>query len=221
MQARGPRATISPADSPTFAQDLPLTGAAIAFASDVHRTQRRASDQAPFILHPLEVAALLHHSGASDEVVAAGVLHDVVEKTDAPIEEIRQRFGGHVAALVASVTEDPTIESMRERKSALRGQVHTSGTEAELIFAADKLSKVRELRVRLTKTRGADQPDSPEILAKLEHYRASLGMLEESIPEHPLVRQLRCELEGVQALAADQAALGTPADLVCASWNGG
>jgi (p)ppGpp synthase/HD superfamily hydrolase len=66
----------------------------------VHGAQRRGSDEAPFILHPLEVAVMLYNAGASDEVVAAGALHDVIEDTTTLIEEIREQFGGHVAALV-------------------------------------------------------------------------------------------------------------------------
>jgi (p)ppGpp synthase/HD superfamily hydrolase len=133
-------------------------------------------------------------------VIAAGVLHDVIEDTSTVIDEIRQRFGGHIAALVSSVTEDPTIESIRERKAALRSQVRVSGAEAALIFAADKLAKVRELRTRFTQIHQDDEPIPHEIGSKLEHYRASLRMLEESIAEQPLVRQLRFELEGIQTL---------------------
>src|SRR3712207_7550885 len=47
-----------------------------------HAYQRRAVDDAPFILHPLEVASLLSARGCDDAVVAAGLLHDVVEKTE-------------------------------------------------------------------------------------------------------------------------------------------
>jgi (p)ppGpp synthase/HD superfamily hydrolase len=60
---------------PAFVQGLPLTAAALSYADALHATQRRPVDGAPFILHPLEVASLLYYAGASDQVVAAGVLH--------------------------------------------------------------------------------------------------------------------------------------------------
>jgi (p)ppGpp synthase/HD superfamily hydrolase len=197
MKARRLESVSAETDVPTFARHLPVTRAAIAFASHLHSTQRRVSDEAPFILHPLEVGSLLYNTGASDRVVAAGVLHDVIEDTSAVIEEIRQRFGGHIAALVSSLTEDPAIEPERERKAALRARVRSSGTEVALIFAADKLAKVRELRIRITQADGALTPD---IEAKLDHYAASLRMLEEALAEEPLVRQLRFELEALQTL---------------------
>ena len=49
----------------------------------MHAGQRRQLDGAPFIEHPLEVAAILHDAGAPDHVIAAGILHDTLEKTDA------------------------------------------------------------------------------------------------------------------------------------------
>ena len=188
----------SPAELPSFARHLPVTRTAIPFAQRLHRTQRRASDAAPFILHPLEVGFLLYNCGAPDRVIAAGVLHDVIEDTNAVIEEIRRRFGAQIAALVASVTEDPTIESLRERKAALREQIRSAGEEAALIFAADKLTKVRELRTRLAQLERDEESVLSELEAKLEHYRASLLMLEEAIADTPLVRQLRFELEALQ-----------------------
>jgi (p)ppGpp synthase/HD superfamily hydrolase len=58
---------------------LPLTQAALGFATARHCDQYRDSDRAPFITHPLEVARLLHRDGQADHVVAAGLLHDVLE----------------------------------------------------------------------------------------------------------------------------------------------
>src|SRR3954466_9013631 len=66
-------------------------------AADRHEGERRELDGAPFLLHPLEVAALLSGRGLDDEVIAAAVLHDVVEQTDATVAGIRERFGERVA----------------------------------------------------------------------------------------------------------------------------
>jgi (p)ppGpp synthase/HD superfamily hydrolase len=182
---------------PSFADNLPLTSAAVVYARRLHARQRRISDGAPFILHPLEVAALLANHGAPDEVVAAGVLHDAIEDTSTTQERLRRRFGSRVAGLVASVSEDPVVESERERKAALRAQVEAAGGAAALIFAADKVAKVRELRTRLASADGFERPTREEADRKLEHYTASLAMLEHILPCHPLVEQLRFELEAL------------------------
>ena len=72
---------------------LPQTRAAVAYAERQHAGQRRSADGAPFIEHPLEVATLLYHAGASDQVIAAGVLHDTIEKTSTNATDLRARFG--------------------------------------------------------------------------------------------------------------------------------
>ena len=74
---------ISADRTPEFAAGLAKTHAALAYAERLHEGQFRAADGAPFILHPIEVGILLRESGAPDEVIAAGVLHDALEKTDA------------------------------------------------------------------------------------------------------------------------------------------
>jgi (p)ppGpp synthase/HD superfamily hydrolase len=181
-----------------FVERSPLTREALAFAADRHAGQTRDGDDVPFVVHPVEVACLLHEAGYSDEVVAAGVLHEVLEDTDVERPELASRFGERVAGLVAAVSDDPSIEDEAERKAALRQQVAASGEEAGVIFAADKVSKARELRVRAS--RGCL---GPEDATKAEHYRASLEMLRELIPQHSLVDQLRMELEALDAMPAD------------------
>lgn len=183
---------------PTFLTDLPLAQDALSFARDLHQGQRRPSDQAPFILHPLEVAALLHTTGHGEIAVAAGILHDTVEDTQIETEAIIDRFGTEVGALVGAMTEDPRIEPYGERKAALRRQIAEFGTDATAVYAADKVAKVRELRAQAA--RDPDLLRSEAAGAKLEHYFESLAMLEEATREHPLVEQLRFELEAIRAL---------------------
>ncbi|HUR85139.1 MAG TPA: HD domain-containing protein [Solirubrobacteraceae bacterium] len=163
-----------------------LEASALEYAEACHAGQRRDSDGAPFIEHPVEVARLLREAGCSQDVVAAGLLHDVVEDTVVTLDDVRARFGANVAALVAAVTDDPGLAGYRQRKRGLREQVREAGGDAALLFAADKISRARELA-------DDDRPDRPQ---RLEHYRASLGMLEHVAPHHPLVRRLADELAG-------------------------
>lgn len=178
-----------------FVERSPLTRDALSFADQHHAGQTRDIDDLPFVTHPVEVACLLHEGGYPDEVVAAGVLHDVLEDTDAQPGDIEARFGRRVAELVEAVTDDPSIPDAAERKAALRRQVAAAGECAAVIFAADKVSKARELRVRVSRE-GFTQADD----ARFAHYKASLEMLSDLIPGHALVDQLRMELEAVHAL---------------------
>jgi (p)ppGpp synthase/HD superfamily hydrolase len=166
-----------------------ITAAAVFFASAMHAGQRRRIDGAPFIEHPLEVAALLYNAGEPDHVVAAGALHDVLEKTDATPSELTRRFGPAVTELVVAVSENPGIRGFHARKAALRRGAAAAGDAALVVFAADKVSKVRELRL------GAGPPP----VDRLIHYRSCLRLLERRLPGNTLVRQLRSELEALRA----------------------
>jgi (p)ppGpp synthase/HD superfamily hydrolase len=163
-----------------------LARSARVFATRCHAGQRRASDGARFIEHPLEVARLLRDAGCSDTVVAAGLLHDVLEDTAVGADELRERFGADVADLVKAVTDDARVANYRRRKRLLREQVSRAGDDAALLFAADKISKVRELQ--------AHNADDSRQRMRLEHYRESLGMLQGIAPQHPLVERLAHEL---------------------------
>lgn len=180
-----------------FVERSPLTRDALSFAHARHAGQTRDLDGLPFVTHPVEVACLLHEAGYSDEVVAAGALHDVLEDTDANRQELEARFGPRVAELVDAVSDDPSIEDDGERKAALRRQVARAGECAAVVFAADKVSKARELRLRMSRGRFERADDG-----KLAHYEASLEMLGGLIPDHDLVGQLRMELDAVHALPA-------------------
>jgi (p)ppGpp synthase/HD superfamily hydrolase len=174
---------------------LHQTLTALAYAVEQHAGQRRDTDGAPFVLHPIEVATLLADAGAPDHVVAAGVLHDTVEKTSAEPEDLRDRFGARITALVLALSEDPAIAGYHARKAALRDQVSAAGDEALMVFAADKVSKTRELRLAFAK---ASRPPSlrrgstPQ--RKLAHYRDCAELLEEKLADYPLVQTLRREL---------------------------
>jgi (p)ppGpp synthase/HD superfamily hydrolase len=173
---------------------LPLSRSALAYANSKHQRQHRA-DGSRFILHPLEVAGLLHDSGAPDHLIAAGLLHDVLEKTSATAADLRARFGPRVSSLVVAVSENDRISGYAARKAALRRQVANAGDEAAALFAADKISKLRELRREAIGEDQTDQTTSSVPRAdRLRQYQGSLALLEERLPNSPLVHELRAEL---------------------------
>ncbi|MBE2320022.1 bifunctional (p)ppGpp synthetase/guanosine-3',5'-bis(diphosphate) 3'-pyrophosphohydrolase [Solirubrobacter sp. CPCC 204708] len=183
---------------PPFAETRPPVRRAVEWALIMHADQRREVDQAPFVLHPLEVASLLNGRDFDDDVVTAGVLHDIVENTSVTLDDVHRRFGSRVARLVAAVTENPSIQAYAARKSALRDQVAAAGRDACAIYAADKVAKVRELRGKAIR-------DPSELLGrKLEHYRASLEMLRASTQDLALVDQLEFELWALDVLPPSQ-----------------
>jgi (p)ppGpp synthase/HD superfamily hydrolase len=173
------------------------TQVALEYAHALHRGQVREIDGAPFIVHPLEVAALLHHAGAPDHLVAAGALHDVIEKTSAGATDLGRWFGGRVASLVLAVTEDDEIRDYAARKLALRRQAEASGEEAMLLLAADKISKARELRLESGAHAARRSCGKRSRRQALTHYSQCLALLRVAIPTSPLVGALGAELEAL------------------------
>ena len=194
----GPRRTVD-----RFA-GLPITQAALEFATARHAGQCREIDRAPFITHPIQVALLLHRAGYPDQVIAAGLLHDVLERTSTTASELRRRFGARIARLVATVSDDPSIEDYDERKRVLRNRVEQAGCDAFAIYTADKITKVQELKL-LPESRLQDRTTA----SKLTHYRASLEMLRRVAADATLVGQLEAELARLDTAGTTKGATTT------------
>jgi len=130
-------------------------------------------------------------------VIAAGLLHDVVEATDTDVEEVRRRFGDRIADAVAAVSEDPSIAGYAERKAALRAQVAAAGPDAQSVYLADKVAKARELRAKAS--RSESPLDEPDLQRRLEHYELSFEALSD-VGNRSLVAALAFELWALRTL---------------------
>ena len=107
-----------------MSRDLVQVMRAADFAARQHISQRRKGENAePYINHLTEVANLLAEAtGGEDPVlVMGGLLHDTLEDTPTTYEDLAQRFGAEVAALVAEVTDD---KSLPDRKSTRLNSSH-------------------------------------------------------------------------------------------------
>jgi len=173
-----------------------LLGRALETARRAHAGQlRRGSDGRPFIDHPVIVAERLAEHRQSDEAIAAGMLHDVVEKSEIGIDGVREDFGDAIADLVAAMTEDESIPVYEERKDEHRRRVADVGAPALAIFAADKLTNVAMLReaYALIGERVGDELAVPLDL-KVYIWEADLEMLFDEAPEMALTGELADEL---------------------------
>ena len=72
---------------------MPIVRDACAFATRMHGNQQRKYTGEPYVLHCLEVARMVAEIGGTATMIAAALLHDVVEDTDASIKDVRARFG--------------------------------------------------------------------------------------------------------------------------------
>jgi guanosine-3',5'-bis(diphosphate) 3'-pyrophosphohydrolase len=126
---------------------LPLILKAIQFAADKHRSQtRKDAANTPYINHPIALASLLvNHAGISDaNVIAAAILHDTVEDTDATVEDIEELFGTAIRDIVIEVTDDKSLPSP-ERKRLQIEHAATISHAAKLVKLADKISNLQDI----------------------------------------------------------------------------
>src|SRR5262245_4559956 len=105
---------------------------------------RKGRGNEPYINHLAEVAGILAAAtdGTDADLVAAGWLHDTVEDTGTTREELAQKFGERVAALVVEVTDDMNLSQAERRQKQIEDAPHKS-PGAKLIKIADKLSNIR------------------------------------------------------------------------------
>lgn len=127
--------------------DLSLIIAALSFASEKHRDQRRKDQEAtPYINHPIEVARLLHEVGGITDgaTLAAALLHDTVEDTDTTSDCLLDLFGEEVAALVMECSDDKTLAKEVRKQQQIEHAPKIS-SKAKQIKLADKISNVRDM----------------------------------------------------------------------------
>ena len=130
---------------------MELVSEAIAFAVKAHDGMRRKKSDVPYILHPMEVGAVIGTMTDKQEVIAAGILHDVVEDAGITMEEIGERFGARVMELVSAETENkredlPPEDTWRIRKEeTIERLKNTDDIDVLMLWIGDKLSNIRAI----------------------------------------------------------------------------
>ena len=121
---------------------------AIEFATRAHSGAIRKGTNIPYVVHPIEASVIVRSLTEDLEVVAAAVLHDVIEDTSYTYEDLEGRFGKRVADLVAMESENKrpemkASESWQVRKEEFLEHLQSAPREAKMIALGDKLSNIR------------------------------------------------------------------------------
>lgn len=173
---------------------------ALDFAAVQHRAQVRKSPEAeiPYLAHCAGVALLLSRFGFDDEVVAAGILHDVVEDTPVTGEALEASFGPRIRALVEACSERDKSLPWEARKAAYIAHLRTAAPEARAISACDKLHNMQSLlrSARLGLDPFANMKRGREV--QLGRFRQFLEALGDGWG-HPLVEEIRATLLALEA----------------------
>jgi GTP diphosphokinase / guanosine-3',5'-bis(diphosphate) 3'-diphosphatase len=130
--------------------DLDLIRKAYVFSAKVHQGQNRLSGE-PYLVHPMEVAAILADLKLDVSTVVTGLLHDTVEDTLTTLDELERVFGAEVSNLVDGVTkigkinfktkEESQAENFRKMLLAMSNDIRVI-----LIKLADRLHNMRTLQ---------------------------------------------------------------------------
>ncbi|MGH3015882.1 MAG: RelA/SpoT family protein, partial [Gaiellaceae bacterium] len=153
--------------------DRDLLERAYRFASSVHENQQRRSGE-DFILHPLGVALILAELRRDDATIAAALIHDVVEDTDATIEQVREEFGEEVTRLVEGVTKLTRIHFQSREQAQAENYRKMIMAMAEdyrviLIKLADRLHNMRTIEYLGKQKQLQKARETLEVYAPLAH----------------------------------------------------
>jgi guanosine-3',5'-bis(diphosphate) 3'-pyrophosphohydrolase len=116
-------------------------------AARAHAGQRRKGGDVPYVGHVIEVARLVAEDGWEAPVVAAALLHDVVEDSETTVAEIEAEFGAEVAGLVGALTDSEALAALPRPERKRRQAAHVAGAPApaRAIKIADQTSNLRDL----------------------------------------------------------------------------
>lgn len=154
-------------------KDIELIRRAYDYAEKKHFGQKRISGD-DYILHPLNVALILTEISADAPCMAAALLHDTIEDSDATKEEIEKLFGSEVALLVDGVTKLNKINftSDSEASAAYQRKILVGLSEdvrVIIIKLADRLHNMRTLDVMSEEKQKKKAKETLEILTPVAH----------------------------------------------------
>jgi (p)ppGpp synthase/HD superfamily hydrolase len=171
-----------------------LLASALQTAAVAHKGGLRKGKEVPYIVHPVEVALTLQEYGKSEEVIAAGLLHDTLEDTDVTKEDLEAEFGREITDLVIGASEKLTgrdDKPWEERKEHTVQYLKTAPRKIKYISCADKLSNIRSM-IREYEEVGADLWDKfTRGYQKQKWYYNSLVESLQELEGEEMYRQLK------------------------------
>ena len=141
------------------------------FAKEKHKEQKRLSGE-EYIIHPVNVAAILSQINLDDATICAAILHDVIEDTEVTKEELEREFGKEIAIMVDGVTklgklqyttrEEEQVENYRKMFLAMWKDIRVI-----LIKLSDRLHNMRTLKYLKRERQIANSRETMDLYAPL------------------------------------------------------
>ncbi len=172
----------------------------VKLASELHHRQRKKKSivpDIPYMGHLMEVAGMVQANGGDETTVSAALLHDAIEDQGAEArDQIREKFGQEVLAIVEACTESETFPKppWKERKETYLKLVETASVRTLLVMVADKLQNGRALlrRLKLEGTEGWGSPSRAEKLWYLQSLHGAMRrrLMQLEREDHPTLVSL-------------------------------
>lgn len=179
--------------------EISLIEKAAQIAVKAHNEQTRKSDGTPYVIHPFMVARKLMKYNFPETVIAAGLVHDVVEDSDFTSEDIRRELGEEVLEIIKHVSEDKS-QVWEERKLNYANAIKNASVGTKAVCVADKIHNLESLLLAYSVqgeglwskfNRGRDK--------KLWFEQLVLAALKENW-DHPLVKEYEELLKQMEKL---------------------
>lgn len=155
---------------------------ALRWGAVAHEGQHRKGAKVPYYEHVVGVALILDRLGFEESVVIAGLLHDVVEDTEATLDQVRDRFGDTVARTVEACSEIKTDAAGRKRPWIDRKRDHLAAlvdapVEVRAVILADKLQNLVSIAYDLEEGRPVWSIFNATRADVLWYYRAAVDLV--------------------------------------------
>lgn len=123
---------------------------ALEIARLAHEGQFRKGSKTPYILHPMEAGVIaaslsMKNNQVDEEVVAAAILHDVIEDTDLSYQDLSKDFNEKVMELIRLQSEDKSKSWQERKEKTIELLANNKDLNFEIVTLADKLSNLRSI----------------------------------------------------------------------------
>ena len=163
---------------------------------EVYQKQKRKGKDIPYIIHPLTVGLILSRTGADENTIVAGILHDTIEDSvpekKVSQEMLEKRFGKEVAVLVQSVSETDKSLPWEDRKREALEHIKVFSHNALLVKSADVISNASEIIEDYKRKKDAifSRFNAPKEKI-LQHYLRIITAIMERWSDNPLTEDLQ------------------------------
>jgi len=165
------------------------------------QTRKHPSEEIPYIAHPAGVGMLLMRAGFDDEIIAAGILHDVVEDCGVTLEDLASAMTPRIAELVSWVTEPSKSVPWSERKRVYRERLAMAPHGALAIATADHLHNMESLISSVQTSGDVWTLFHIDKQTKMVHERQVFNIVHSGLGASPLVDLLGVVLDKIEQLS--------------------